>query len=382
MNLIELFILDLISKASANKLIFDFVGDKSNLAIIIDKSSDLDFIFCSSADLNGFIDIFYSNIKLNNNFKILSRRMFKTGEQIIFRHQNKVVMLDLMLEMRFHNFILMDTRIYFELKDAGYDVVNIVKFIKNRTKFKDAWPNVPPEFYSFQVRSIRWLDKLSYYLHKFMVIVKSMFAIKTGVFVVVLGPDGSGKSTIINKVAHSLCIDRAIIPVFTFHWRPQFLKTKSVIKIVTDPHSKPPRSRITSLVKLIYLIVVFNLGYLIKIRRLLHRDGIVIFDRYYHDILVDSQRYRLQAPLWLTRLISKTIPSPDLWILLDAPPEVLQSRKQEVSFEETKRQRNEYLYLIKHLHNGVVVDASQLPDLVAESATKHILDFLETQNTN
>jgi len=46
---------------------------------------------------------------------------------------------------------------------------------------------------------------------------------------------------------------------------------------------------------------------------------------------------------------------------------VLQSRKQEVTFEETARQRGEYLKLIQNLKNGVVIDASQpLDDVVAD----------------
>lgn len=63
--------------------------------------------------------------------------------------------------------------------------------------------------------------------------------------------------------------------------------------------------------------------------------------------------------MWLARLFGVMVPTPNLWILLDAPPEVLQARKQEVPFAESARQRQCYIALIKKLKHAVVVDASQ-----------------------
>jgi thymidylate kinase len=61
------------------------------------------------------------------------------------------------------------------------------------------------------------------------------------------------------------------------------------------------------------------------------------------------------------------MPRPNLWVLLDAPAEVLQARKQEVSPEETARQRREYLTFVRRQQNYVIVDASQsLENVVAE----------------
>jgi len=68
---------------------------------------------------------------------------------------------------------------------------------------------------------------------------------------------------------------------------------------------------------------------------------------------------------------------PDFWVLLDAPAEILQSRKQEVPAEESERQRHAYLDLAAHLHDAVVVDASHtLPHVVA-GAESAILRWLE-----
>ena len=114
-----------------------------------------------------------------------------------------------------------------------------------------------------------------------------------------------------------------------------------------------------SIVKLFYFLCDYWVGYLTKTRSELVSSTLVIFDRYYCDILIDPLRYRYGAPLWLARLVGEFIPKPDLVILLNAPPEILQERKKEVSFEETCRQQAAYLEYVKAQNNGCVIDASQ-----------------------
>jgi thymidylate kinase len=119
------------------------------------------------------------------------------------------------------------------------------------------------------------------------------------------------------------------------------------------------------------------LGYIFVVRPKLIRSTLVVFDRYYHDLLVDPRRYRYGGPMWLARLIGKLIPQPDLWILLDAPAEVLHSRKKEVSYEETVRQRKEYLKLMSVVKNGVVIHAEQPLEAVVADVNKAVLEYME-----
>jgi len=53
------------------------------------------------------------------------------------------------------------------------------------------------------------------------------------------------------------------------------------------------------------------------------------------------------------------VPQPDLVFILDAPPEIIQARKQEVPFAESARQRAAYLALVPHLRAAHVIDAAQ-----------------------
>ena len=80
--------------------------------------------------------------------------------------------------------------------------------------------------------------------------------------------------------------------------------------------------------------------------------------------------------MWPVRLVSRSIIRPHLIILLDAPPHVLQSRKQEVSVEETTRHRMDYLDLLAGLPNGHIVDASKPRDEVVAEVRRIVTDYM------
>ena len=163
-----------------------------------------------------------------------------------------------------------------------------------------------------------------------------------------------------------------------FHWKPPvFSGSRQAARgPATDPHGKPPRNPVVSLVYFAAHWIEFFLGSHLRIRKLTFKGGLVLIDRYYYDFLVDQRRYRLQVPNWLVRLGLFFLKKPDLVLLLDASPEVLQSRKQEVELAETRRQREAYLNMVKTLPNGHVINAAQSPDAVARDIKKVILQFM------
>ena len=70
------------------------------------------------------------------------------------------------------------------------------------------------------------------------------------------------------------------------------------------------------------------------------------------------------------------MPEPALWILLNAPAEILQERKQEVSPEETARQCRAYLEFIRSRKNYAIVDASQPLEKAIADAEEAIREVL------
>jgi len=191
--------------------------------------------------------------------------------------------------------------------------------------------------------------------------------------IAIIGSDGSGKSSVLSHLTKKLKNTTKLIQVL--HLKPLlFLRNRvQTREPVVDPHAKPARSAFVSTLKLLSWLIEYWVFFLFASKLNL---TLRIFDRYYHDILVDPKRYRYGGPMWLARWVGKMIPKPDLFILLDAPPEVLQARKQEVPFEESARQRQAYLNLVRGMKNGIIVDASRPLDEVVAEVNKVILDFM------
>ena len=199
----------------------------------------------------------------------------------------------------------------------------------------------------------------------------------TGLFVVVLGPDGSGKSTLIEGLNKQLL--GAFRTTDIYHLRPNIFGSNKDSKIVTDPHGKPPRSLPISLIKALYYVSDYISGYLLKIHTRLVRSSLIIFDRYFDDLLVDPRRYRYGGGSWFIRLCRFFIPDPDLYLVLDTDEKSILSRKQEVSIEELKRQRAEYRKLASKLKNAYLIDGSSDEDQVLKGAGEVIVNYLHSR---
>ncbi|MBI3897913.1 MAG: thymidylate kinase-like protein [Gammaproteobacteria bacterium] len=196
----------------------------------------------------------------------------------------------------------------------------------------------------------------------------------TGLLLVVLGPDGSGKSSLIQQL--SSVLQPAFRRVEIFHLRPRLFQRAAAAIPVTQPQAQPPHAWLVSLIKPIYFLADYGLGYLLKIRPRLVRSGLVVFDRYYHDLLVDPRRYRYRASMRWPRSIGRQIPSPDLWLVLDVPAEVAQARKSEVTFAESARQRAAYRDLAARLDNAVLLNAARPLAEVVTQASSAVLAHL------
>jgi thymidylate kinase len=196
----------------------------------------------------------------------------------------------------------------------------------------------------------------------------------TGLCVAVLGPDGAGKSTLVNRLGEDLL--GAFRRTAVFHLRPTLIDKKPERGPVTDPHGKAPYPFWVSLLKIPYYVLTYGLGYLFHVRPRLVRSALVLFDRYYDDILVDPRRYRYAGPMGFARLGRRLIHNPDLYFIVDVPEEEVWTRKQEVSREEVGRQRDTYRRLAADLPGAVLLDGSLPVDEVARNAGDVIVDYL------
>ncbi len=202
----------------------------------------------------------------------------------------------------------------------------------------------------------------------------------TGLLVICLGPDGVGKSSVAAGLQSTLrqCFRRT----HSFHLRPGLLRGAAAGREFTaQPQGKPARSYCGSIAKFLFLLSDYWLGYWICVRPLLVRSSLVVFDRYFDDLIADPRRFRVQSLTWLARFISRIIPTPDIVLVLDAPPETVHNRKQELTVPEISRQREAYLGIAQKPGRRFVrvIDGSQQLDCVIARSCAAVLEYMETR---
>lgn len=191
----------------------------------------------------------------------------------------------------------------------------------------------------------------------------------TGFMVVLLGPDGSGKTTLTTNLQLGLAPTYGAFRYF--HLRPDLLR-RNTISVNSNPHARPCMGIFASLVKLLYLLFDHIVGYQLLVRPRLVRSDLVLFDRYYTDVGIDPRRFRVGAPVWAIKLLGHFAPHPDLFIVLDAPESLIHSRKPELSNDELRALRSGYRALAASLDNAVLLDASEDPVRVTQAASAEI----------
>lgn len=163
----------------------------------------------------------------------------------------------------------------------------------------------------------------------------------TGFSVGFTGPDGSGKTTVIDMILERLA------PVFRtahkyYHFRPALFGNlgevahnaglkKEVDRDYSKPHRGGKTGLLSSFVRLLYYSLDYIVGYWVKVKSVTRITRVVIFDRYYTDIICDSRRSRIYLNYKFLYGFGKLfIPSLDYNILLTANTDTILARKKEL----------------------------------------------------
>lgn len=200
-------------------------------------------------------------------------------------------------------------------------------------------------------------------------------------WIALLGVDGSGKSTVLRELQSSL----SGLPyrgIKVFHRRPGVAYRTIQNPAVPVPHyGKPAYGTLASSLKLFVMVLDWHFGYWTKIRRQIREGYLVIADRHsLLDLLSDPLRYRYGGPHWLVQAAIRLVPMPDLILLLDAPLEVLLSRKREIPAEKLAELREAYLRLSNQMSGFSVIDASQPLEEVVASVKERLQPQALTSN--
>lgn len=181
-----------------------------------------------------------------------------------------------------------------------------------------------------------------------------------------LGVDGSGKSTTIDLFRRGL--DAHMVPHEYVHLKPSILRVSHALNVHDkNPHAKPPRSNLTSFIKLTSWVLLYQIR---RFSLLARKPKITIWDRYIYDLLVDQKRYRTKLPNHIIEILTSLSPKPDAVFVLDISAEEAFSRKNELTTNELHRLRLRYKALKQKVSNCHIIDSSRpAEDVAHEVAT-------------
>jgi thymidylate kinase len=168
-----------------------------------------------------------------------------------------------------------------------------------------------------------------------------------------MGVDGSGKSTLIELLRKKL--KNKFKKIKYVHLRPYLiLLDKSTIQ--ANPHkTKKTWPILLNFIRILYWLIIYRLFFYLFANK---PRQLIIFDRYAHDLMIDSTRYKFNLPNRITKFILNFFPNPSLWIVLNAPIKVLEKRKKELPTKELKKQIRIYLNFAKQRKNSIVINTN------------------------
>lgn len=228
---------------------------------------------------------------------------------------------------------------------------------------------------ALKYKPLRALSRMSEFLLRY---TADLFR-RRGLMVSFTGPDGSGKTTVIELLRNRLEINRPIL----YHFRPTLLPNlgevgakagviKEVDRNFDQPHRAKKKGVVSSLVRLGYYSADYIIGYFLKVMPVRQRKHIVFFDRYFTDIIVDSERSSIFLNCKFIAFLRHFIPACQYNFLFRVDPQRILERKKELSLEDINRiySRLEYL-AVKDPKHYIWIDNNGTP----ETAVNQILDI-------
>jgi thymidylate kinase len=209
-----------------------------------------------------------------------------------------------------------------------------------------------------------------------------------GLFVALIGPDGSGKSTITEGLQQSLKplfhSSRSCHAHFKILPRLRdlmgffgFRRSEEESTEAENPEVPPATiGRFRSIFYLLYYTLDYMLG-LPVILRARGRGELIIFDRYFYDYLIQKG---LSLPPGLLWQVLKIIPQPDAVIYLQNDPDTILSRKRELSRQEVERQAQMCREIISRLPQGFIIPTAGSPAETVATVTRAIIDRVMLKN--
>lgn len=186
---------------------------------------------------------------------------------------------------------------------------------------------------------------------------------RRGVFLVFIGPDGSGKTTLaellfkstVKKLFQTITYSHGRLPCLPELKSFLFWKSQDARRF-SGPKVMEPFNALKAVVYPIYYGFNHFLSH-VFVWKERARGGLVVFDRYFYDYLLLNQFSN--CPRWIISVIAKLIPRPDAVIYLKCSPQLIHDRKPELPVAEIGRQQAICDSMIDKFSKTYVVETSE-----------------------
>jgi len=187
-----------------------------------------------------------------------------------------------------------------------------------------------------------------------------------GPIIVILGPDGIGKSTVINELKKKLS-NTIFTKVITRHWRPGILPNLRVLTkkdlVVNDSHAPRRIPGKYALLRLLYYLIDYFIGFYLKDRIDSSKQRVIIYDRHYLDMYIDPFRYGIKSNK-LMLFVWGIMPKVDAILYLTSDSATIYSRKNELNIVEIEDQLEILDTLYKRKIINYKIENNELNDTV------------------
>lgn len=259
------------------------------------------------------------------------------------------------------------------------------------------WDQLSGHYQSVRHCIVRWSPRMCVRWLAFCYFaIRLRLAPPLSLFAVVIGPDGSGKTTVSDILA-----EKMLTRPFATVWRcktdfavlPRLRSFTDIlcrligrpVKHAAEPEPgtrhmgmQPPLHPLRAMVYISYYGIGLFLGR-IKLRLWRSIVGLILFDRYYYDYYYMLGHSRV--PKWFLDLVEILVPKPDLIFYLDRPAKEIYAQKPELTVDEIERQQLEIKSLLANNKHARLIDAGKGVISTIDAMTADIYDYLVTQSS-